>query len=143
MAEIGLFQMNDDLTLGRFAIIQDRLFPCANVSNDQYLVPSHESLDPTWETLHGPDGNFTWVPSIFVTRYFRRYLRARWSGVKVGASRLLPEDQVPIYPIHGQLDLAELGFEGNHYDGWSKIVPISELEHVEIHEREYPVDDMR
>jgi hypothetical protein len=126
---------------GQFAVVGGREFP--------YIVQSHPPhqaadailllLDPQEVALFAPEkvtqsgGRYSVrVPVRDVARFFSRGHTARWYGEEVGV--VVVDDQHVRVVYDRDPRLAELmGLEGNQYDGFTAVVPVSELtELVEV-----------
>lgn len=87
----------------------------------------------------GGDGPGQWVklPKSVITAQFRVLVRVVWRGESFTVARVESGRALLYYEGYDEARARELGMEGSNYNGWSVTVSVSELELVEIDERQF------
>lgn len=126
-----------------------RLYPYHSGDNDAVRVsvedpPTREDFPDALELHDDPREPWVKLPFTAVSAYYSQDVAGTWPGVpiRVGerAKRGLHRGMVKVWYAGDEPDAAlAAGLSGNQNDGWSALVPPSEVENVRIERTRHPI----
>lgn len=126
---------------GNYATYRGQLEREVFAGNDWVAIPTRgRSRSEFPEALElGDSGNEEWVklPKRALESRHTAHVTGRWQDVDVYVSSEVPGERVLISFVGPPAVATRLGMEGDQYMGWTKVVPASEVEIVDVQIKEF------